>query len=204
MLELAALEHQVSVVSLSNPEATAKIEGVQKQIQSGLREFGDCEKAADVDKAQALVYQGIGAKILELKVILSGSQLPDTIDELFEMNQQITLDLNEEDQDTAEGVEIEAQLEQLGDQIEERQEQNGFLTDQDIAQMQSKVTELIGKISTQEANRDAMMVSKQVRTETEEIRETFDSFATVANDYFKLKSDLVRVEAEVYEFGRIL
>ena len=51
----------------------------------------------------------------------------------------MTLDLNEEDQDTTQGVDIEAQLEALGGEIEERQEQNGFLTDEDIAEMQSKV-----------------------------------------------------------------
>ena len=56
----------------------------------------------------------------------------------------------------------------------------------------------------QEANRDAVMILKQVKTESEEISEAFDSLASLVNDYFSLKSDLVKVEAETYEFGRIL
>lgn len=38
------------------------------------------------------------------------------------MNQQVTLDLNEDDQDTTVGVEIEAKLEELADEMDERQE----------------------------------------------------------------------------------
>ena len=45
---------------------------------------------------------------------------------------------------------------------------------------------------------------KQVKTEAEESSETFDTLASVVNEYFTLKADLVKVEAEVYEFGRIL
>ena len=39
MLELDRLEHQVSVVLLSNPEMTAKIESLQKSIKESLHEF---------------------------------------------------------------------------------------------------------------------------------------------------------------------
>ena len=48
------------------------------------------------------------------------------------------------------------------------------------------------------------MDAKQVKTEAEESSETFDTLASVVNEYFTLKADLVKVEAEVYEFGRIL
>ena len=48
------------------------------------------------------------------------------------------------------------------------------------------------------------MILKQIKTESEEISEAFDSLASLVNDYFSLKSDLVKVEAETYEFGRIL
>lgn len=72
----------------------------------------------------------------------------------------MTLDLNEEDQDTVQGVDIEAQLEALGSEIEERQEQNGFLTDEDIAEMQSKVIEQIARIVVQEADLDALIIKK--------------------------------------------
>lgn len=116
----------------------------------------------------------------------------------------MTLDLNEEDQDTTQGVDIEAQLEALGGEIEERQEQNGFLTDEDIAEMQSKVIEQIARIVVQEGDRDALIIKKQVKSESEEISEAFDSLASLVNAYYNLKSDLVKVEAEVYEFGRIL
>ena len=78
------------------------------------------------------------------------------------------------------------------------------MTEEDISEMQSKVISQVTKMMVQEANRDSVMVQKQVRTESEEIREAFDQLATVVNDYYSLKADLVKVEAEVYEFGRIL
>ena len=43
-----------------------------------------------------------------------------------------------------------------------------------------------------------------MRVEAEEINESFDTLAGIINDYYDLKSDLVKVEAEVYEFGRII
>ena len=141
MMELSALEHKVSVFSLSNPNATAKIDAVQNEIQQGLTEFSETE----LDKAKT-IYTSVGAKILNLKVLLSGNELPETIDELIDMNQQFTLDLNEDNQDTSQGVDIEAQMETLGNDIEEKQEQNGFLTDEDIAEMQAKVIEQIARI----------------------------------------------------------
>ena len=198
--ELSALEHQVSVMSLSNPDATAKIKAVQTEIKQGLADFAT---ASTVDNAK-MIYQTVGAKILDLKVLLSGNQLPETIDELIDVNQQVTLDLNLDNQDTSVGVEIEAQLEALGNEIEDRSEQNGFLTDEDISEMQAKVISQISKIMVQEANRDSILISKQVKTESEEISEAFDQLATVVNDYYGLKADLVKVEAEVYEYGRIL
>ena len=63
---------------------------------------------------------------------------------------------------------------------------------------------MIAKIVNLEANRDAGMIAKQVKSEAEESSETFDALALVINEYFSLKADLVKVEAEVYEFGRIL
>ena len=70
--------------------------------------------------------------------------------------------------------------------------------------MQAKAIDFIARIVVQEAIRDTVMVAKQVKTEAEETSETFDTLASVVNDYFTLKSDLVKVEAEVYEFGHIL
>ena len=43
-----------------------------------------------------------------------------------------------------------------------------------------------------------------MKSESEEISDAFDSLASLVNTYYNLKSDLVKVEAEVYEFGRIL
>ena len=43
-----------------------------------------------------------------------------------------------------------------------------------------------------------------MKSESEEISEAFDSLAALVSAYYTLKSDLVKVEAEVYEFGRIL
>ena len=119
---MGTLEHQVSVVSLSNPDATAKIEAVQNEIKQSLSDFSEKESARETAFATDLIYKSIGAKILNLKVLLGGNQLPEIIDELIEMNQQITLDLNEDDHDTSQGVEIEAQLEDMGGEIEEKQE----------------------------------------------------------------------------------
>ena len=39
VLELGALEHQVSVMSLSNPDAKAKIDAVQSEIKQGLADL---------------------------------------------------------------------------------------------------------------------------------------------------------------------
>ena len=52
--------------------------------------------------------------------------------------------------------------------------------------------------------RDKVVITKQVRAEAEEINEIFDTLAGIINDYYDLKSDLVKVEAEAYEFGRII
>ena len=86
--------------------------------------------------------------------MLSGNELSEVIDQLIEMNQQITLDLNEMGQDTGQGVAIEEQLEALVSDIEDKQEQNGFLSEQDIADAQAKATEQISKVIAQEKARD--------------------------------------------------
>ena len=52
--------------------------------------------------------------------------------------------------------------------------------------------------------RDAVVITEQVQVEAEESNESFDTLAGIINDYFDLKCDLVKVEAEVYEFGRII
>ena len=70
---------------------------------------------------------------MALKVLLGGNELIETIESLIEFNQQVTLDLNEADQDTAKGVEIEESLEQMVSGLEETQEQAGFLSDADIS-----------------------------------------------------------------------
>lgn len=48
------------------------------------------------------------------------------------------------------------------------------------------------------------MIVRQVSTEVEESSESFDELAGVVNDYFRLRQDLIKVEAEVYGFARIL
>ena len=73
-------------MSLSNPNAKTKIDAVQNEIKQGLADFAAGNEAADMDRAK-LIYQSVGAKILNLRVLLSGNQLPETIDELIEMNQ---------------------------------------------------------------------------------------------------------------------
>ena len=45
------------------------------------------------------------------------------------------------------------------------------------------------------------MSDKQVKNETDERRETFDTFASFVNEYYQLKNDLVKVEVEVYSYG---
>ena len=56
----------------------------------------------------------------------------------------------------------------------------------------------------QEKARDQVMIDRQVSSESDEIRDVFDILASLTNEYYGLKKDLIKVEAEVYEFGRIL
>ena len=55
-----------------------------------------------------------------------------------------------------------------------------------------------------ERARDAIVIERQVKMEAEETSESFETLARVTNEYFLLKRDLINVEAEVYEFARIL
>ena len=45
------------------------------------------------------------------------------------------------------------------------------------------------------------MNEKQVKNETDERRVTYDAFASFVNEYYQLKTDLVKVESEVYNYG---
>ena len=59
-------------MSLSNPDATAKINAVQGEIKQGLTNFAAESDVSDIDKAKQ-IYQTVGGKILNLKVLLSGN-----------------------------------------------------------------------------------------------------------------------------------
>lgn len=77
LLELGKLEHQVSVVLLSNPEAATKINSLQGEIKKGLEEF---EVAGSAEAVSEVLYAKIGNKILSLKVLLGGNELSETIE----------------------------------------------------------------------------------------------------------------------------
>lgn len=53
----------------------------------------------------------------------------EAIETLIELNQQLTLDLNEAELDTSEGVALEEIFVQAADTLEEIQENNGFLSE---------------------------------------------------------------------------
>ena len=61
--------------------------------------------------------------------------------------------------------------------------------------------ELTVKIVDQERTRDRLQNEKEVKNETDERLETYDTFASFVNDYYQLKNDLVQVESEVYNYG---
>lgn len=88
--------------------------------------------------------------------------------------------------------------------LEETQEQTGFLSDSDICQTQEQVISILNKISQQEKARDKIVIQRQAQSEAEEAFELYDQLATLVNEYFGLRIELIRIEAEVYEFGRIL
>jgi len=48
------------------------------------------------------------------------------------------------------------------------------------------------------------VIQRQAKSEAEEASESYDSLASITSEYYGLRQELVRVEAEVYEFGRIL
>ena len=50
--------------------------------------------------------------------------------------------MNEADQDTSRGVEIEEKLDAMANEVDELQEANGFLTEEEIASMQLRLIEL--------------------------------------------------------------
>ena len=99
---------------------------------------------------------------------------------------------------------IEEKLAVIVDEMEERSEQNGFLTEEDTTEFRGRVTELLSSLVTQERTRDAILIERQVKIEAEETSESFDALASVVNEYFLLRQDLIKVEAEVFEFARIL
>lgn len=193
--ELGKLEHQISVVLLSDPSASSNIEQAQHAIKKGATDFNAYIKSSTqvgIESSESdKLYQEVSAQILTLKVLSSGNELVETIEQLIEINQQITLDLNEADHDTSQGVEIEEKLDALANQIEETQESAGFLSEQDIKSTQTEVIGLIGKIANQEKARDAIVISRQVKSEAEETCESFDQLAALVTTYFKLKQQLV-------------
>ena len=67
--------------------------------------------------------------------------------------------------------------------------------------MKAQVIELTVKIVDQERTRDRLQNEKEVKNETDERLETYDTFASFVNDYYQLKNDLVQVESEVYNYG---
>lgn len=132
-VELGALEHQISVVLLSKPELGQRIEALKAEVVQAGKDFEGTQEEA---KLSDLLYTGINIKILQMIILLAGNELTDTIDTMIENNQQVTLELNEANRDTAKGVQIEEQLEAIASSAEDRQEQNGFLTDEDVTELQ--------------------------------------------------------------------
>lgn len=96
---------------------------MRSKIKNGLSDFNlklyQSEQAAN---AMSILYDCVFEEILRLKVLLSGNELSETIELLIEVNQQVTLDLNEADQDTTQGVQIEETLDGFVNDLEERQE----------------------------------------------------------------------------------
>ena len=106
-----------------------------------------------------IIYERIFPKILNLRVLLLGrSELAETIESLIQLNQKVALDLNAADQDTRLGVEIEESLDQLVNEIQRRQEENGFITEADIEELQQNAIELTAKIASQESIRDSIKI----------------------------------------------
>lgn len=51
---------------------------------------------------------------------------------------------------------------------------------------------------------DTVKIEGEAATAAEEAEECLDALASIINDYFALKEDLVKAETQVYEFGKII
>ena len=92
-------------------------------------------------------YDKVFAQILELQLIMGGTNLGEAVETLIELNQQLTLDLNEAELDTSEGVALEEVFVQAADSLEEIQENNGFLSEKDIEEIRESVVKSLPKLA---------------------------------------------------------
>ena len=78
---------------------------------------------------------------------MGGTNLGEAVETLIELNQQLTLDLNEAELDTSEGVALEEIFVQAADTLEEIQENNGFLSEKDIEEIRESVVKSLPKLA---------------------------------------------------------
>ena len=120
---------------LSNAELGAQIKEHQKKISESLSKFELNIIERQVEPAKEQIYMGISMSLLYIRVLISGSKLADCIEQLIELNQQITLEINDSDGSDAiskKGVELEQKLIEIAEELEEIEEKNGFVEESDI------------------------------------------------------------------------
>ena len=120
---------------LSNAELGAQIKEHQKKISESLQKFELNIIERQVEPAKEQIYMGISMSLLHIRVLISGSKLADCIEQLIELNQQITLEINDSDGSDAtskKGVELEQKLIEIAEELEEIEEKNGFVEESDI------------------------------------------------------------------------
>jgi len=77
----------VNVVLLSNPDLAGKIDSLQEVIRNSLAQFNSLLQSEEPTEVLAsLLYCRISASILSLKVLLSGNELAESIEQLIEFN----------------------------------------------------------------------------------------------------------------------
>lgn len=95
LAEVSQLEHEVNVIMLSNKELGEQIQECQQSIKASAQQFDQKASENQLEEARTLVYSNLIGQVYRLRVLLSGTQLSDRIEQLIELNQQITLEMND-------------------------------------------------------------------------------------------------------------
>ena len=153
------------------------------------------------------MYNGICESLLSIRVLVSGAKLADCIEQLIELNQQITLEINDSDgseETSKKGIELEQKLIEISEELEEIEEKNGFVEEADIARVQKTVMGQLAQLVDQERERDRLVNVKQVKSKAKEVADTFDSIAELINMWSKVKGSMVILEEEVFDLSQQL